>query len=82
TLPTPRKSIFSGTADATQTAYFETVQATLWNAIDEDPPLTFDLYAGFCDSLEHVGLGLLGQHGFFTRFEVNFKLSANILSIK
>ncbi len=29
----------------------------------------FDLYAGFCDTLEHVGLGLLGQVGFLSRFK-------------
>jgi hypothetical protein len=57
--------------------YFEEVQATIlpMDSPNIDPgqePLTFPLYAGFCDTLEHVGMGLLGQEGFFSRFTVNF----------
>lgn len=64
--------VFSGTSEQGQIAYFETVKATMWNGQAGEQPLTFELYAGFCDTLEHVGMGLLGQEGFFSRFEVRF----------
>jgi hypothetical protein len=58
-------------------AYFAEVQATLLPmegpGIDPDQyPMTFPLYAGFRETLEHVGMGLLGQEGFFSRFQVSF----------
>jgi hypothetical protein len=63
-IPNSRASPFSGTAEAPQVAYFETVQATIWNGKATEDPISFELYAGFCNTLEHVGLGLLGQEGF------------------
>jgi hypothetical protein len=57
-------------ADQPQTAYFDNVKATIWNGDKAENPFTFDLYAGFCDTLEHVGLGLLGQVGFLSRFKI------------
>ncbi len=71
-IPNPNTYVFSGTADNPQVAYFETVKATIWNGVSTEQPLSFDLYAGFCDTLEHVGIGLLGQAGFFSRFAVSF----------
>jgi hypothetical protein len=80
-IPTPQASSFSGTANEPQTAYFAVVQATIWNANSEEVPITFDLYAGFCETLEHVGLGLLGQEGFFSRFPITFDFASSRLSI-
>ncbi len=76
-LPKDRSSAFSGSGETTQMAYFVEVQATMlaMDGPNIDPgqePLTFSLYAGFCDTLEHVGMGLLGQEGFFSRFTVHF----------
>ena len=71
TVPNQRTHVFSGTSDEPQIAYFDSIQATIWNGSD-DAPITFDLYAGFCSSLEHVGVGLLGQEGFFSIFAVSF----------
>ena len=42
------------------------------NIEPDQHPLTFPIFAGFCDTLEHIGMGLLGQEGFFSRFEVSF----------
>jgi hypothetical protein len=80
-LPNQRSSPFSGTAAATQLAYFETVRATVWNGNAAEEPITFDLDAGFCDTLEHVGLGLLGQQGFFSRFQVTFNYQGGVVSL-
>jgi len=76
-IPNARSSSFSGSKNEAQMAYFEEVQATILpmdgpNIQPDQEPLTFPLYAGFCETLEHVGMGLLGQEGFFSRFTVNF----------
>lgn len=76
-LPNDKCSSFSGSGDVHQTAWFEEIQVTLLpmegQGIDPNQePLTFPLYAGFCETLEHVGMGLLGQQGFFSRFKVTF----------
>ena len=57
------------------------VKATIWNGSPEESPIAFDLYAGFCDSLEHVGLGLLGQDGFFSLFGVSFDFANNEIAV-
>jgi hypothetical protein len=80
-IPNDHDTIFTGTADTSQVAYFATVQATIWNANVDEAPIEFDLYAGFCDTLDHVGMGLLGQEGFFSRFEISFNFTGNSLTI-
>lgn len=71
-IPNPNVLVFSGSANQPQNAYFDKVHVRVWT-FASPPQLAFhfDLYAGFCDTLEHVGLGLLGQNGFFSRFKVN-----------
>lgn len=34
--------------------------------------LVLDVYAGFCTGVDALGMGLLGQAGFFERFKVTF----------
>ncbi|HME33581.1 MAG TPA: retropepsin-like aspartic protease [Terriglobales bacterium] len=80
-IPNPKTYVFSGTADQPQTAYFENVQATIWNRNTSEKPITFDLYAGFCDTLEHVGLGLLGQDGFFSRFKISMDRANTVFEV-
>jgi hypothetical protein len=76
-IPNPRSSLFSGSRDERQIAYYEEIQATILPMESaeigaDQEPISFPLYAGFCETLEHVGMGLLGQEGFFSRFAVNF----------
>jgi hypothetical protein len=76
-FPNNKSSAFSGSGGSTQVAYFEHIQATVLpldapNIEPDQEPLTFPLYAGFCETLEHVGMGLLGQEGFFSRFAIDF----------
>ena len=80
-IPNQNASVFSGTADTPQIAYYETVKATIWNSDAAVQPIEFNLYAGFCDTLEHVGLGLLGQSGFFSRFTVSLDHSGNFFEV-
>lgn len=41
----------------------------------------FPLYAGFTEGLDALGLGLLGQLGFFDRFDVRFNLKQGEFSV-
>jgi hypothetical protein len=81
TIPNQNVYVFSGTAEEPQLAYFETVRATIWNRDNKDQPFQFDLYAGFCETLEHVGLGLLGQEGLFSSHQVQFHHAQNYFDI-
>ena len=85
-LPNPRSSLFSGSRDEPQVAYYEQIDVTILPIESEQistdqEPLSFSLYAGFCDTLEHVGMGLLGHAGFFSRFEVRFHAAMRYFEI-
>ncbi|MGB9031367.1 MAG: hypothetical protein WCC27_14695 [Acidobacteriaceae bacterium] len=80
-IPNQNASPFSGTSDSPQIAYFETVRASIWNGDHSEAPIIFDLYADFCSTLEHVGLGLLGRDGFFSRFSLSFDFRSNLLRV-
>ena len=89
-LPNPRSSLFSGSRDEPQVAYYEQIEVTILpmesqqispQISTDQEPLSFPLYAGFCDTLEHVGMGLLGQAGFFSRFEVRFHAARRYFEI-
>jgi len=85
-LQKDKVSAFSGFGETTQIAYFEQIQATILPMESaeigaDQEPISFPLYAGFCETLEHVGMGLLGQEGFFSRFKVNFHNSQNFFEI-
>lgn len=85
-LQRDKASAFSGSGETTQIAYFEQIQATILPMESaeigaDQEPISFPLYAGFCETLEHVGMGLLGQEGFFSRFKVSFYNSQNFFEI-
>ena len=81
TIPNQNAYVFSGTAEAPQIAYFETIRTTIWNGNPDEKALQFDLYAGFCDTLELVGLGLMGQDGFFSRYQIQFYYEQNYFDV-
>jgi hypothetical protein len=70
-LPNQNSSVFCGTGNDAQLAFYEDIKVAVWSVVDRKIALTFDLYAGFCSTMEHVGLGLLGQDGFFSKFKVS-----------
>jgi len=82
-IPNQNTYVFSGTADAPQLAYFENIQIHVWNNAVSPSQIafSFDLYAGFCETLEHVGMGLLGQNGFFSRFPIRVDNAKNSFDI-
>jgi len=60
-------------------AYFHSVKVYVEI---EGKPYYFDCYAGFMYSLDRIGVGLLGRHGFFELFEsVNFKHTAKVVEL-
>ena len=69
-LPNQNSLVFSGTGKDPQVAFYENIKVAVWSLTDRKVALTFDLYAGFCSTMEHAGIGLLGQDGFFSRFKV------------
>jgi hypothetical protein len=50
--------------------------------IDLQGVVRFPVYAGFTTGLDAVGMGLLGQSGFFDRFVVHFKLIQGVYEIE
>jgi hypothetical protein len=72
TIPNQNSYIFSGSGQASQVAFFENVEVAIWDYRSRTPVTVFGLYAGFCETMEHTGLGLLGQVGFFSKFKVTF----------
>ena len=81
-IPNPNVYVFSGTANQPQNAYFDNIHVQIWSFSNPaQVVLSFDLYAGFCDTLEHVGLGLLGQNGFFSRYRVTMDHANSLLDI-
>ena len=50
--------------------------------IDLQGMVRFPVYAGFTSGLDDLGLGLLGQAGFFERFHVRFNLSERLYEIE
>jgi hypothetical protein len=43
---------------------------------------TIQVEAGFSEGMEHMGIGLLGQQGFFEAFRVTFDLPQNFFYLE
>jgi hypothetical protein len=50
--------------------------------IDLQGAIQFPVYAGFTSGLDQIGLGLLGQAGFFDRFKITFDLPQKTYAIE
>ena len=69
-------------ASATSGVGYEFVPTFYWPIRIEFPGVReFDVYAGFTSGLDHVGVGLLGQCGFFDRVDVVFHHREGTFSI-
>jgi hypothetical protein len=64
-LKLPR-ALTAGLGSQANVTYFDTLAIDLGNGI------AFSAYVGFTLGMDQVGLGLLGQTGFFEHFEVEF----------
>jgi hypothetical protein len=74
-LTAPMETISGVASTGVPTHYFNV-------EIDLQGVLRFPVYAGFTSGLDDIGMGLLGQNGFFERFHVHFKLSRRIYEIE
>ena len=50
--------------------------------LDLQGVLTIPVYAGFTEGLDHSGIGLLGQAGFFERFKIIFDHARGIYQLE
>ena len=57
----------NGVGDAAVPMYYWTVKIDIG-------PTQFDVLAGFTEGMNGKGIGLLGQHGFFDKFKIQFDL--------
>jgi hypothetical protein len=63
---TLRSNTTQGLGEGEIPTYYENVVIRIGDS------LRVHVYAGFTSGLENVGMGLLGQEGFFSRFVVQF----------
>jgi len=70
------KAMTGGVGSQSNTTYYDTVSIDMGNGI------VFDAYAGFTQGMDSVGMGLLGQQGFFEAHNVEFRHSEKIYTIE
>jgi len=70
------KALTGGVGSQTNTTYYYRL------SIDMGSGIAFDAYAGFTQGMDSVGLGLLGQSGFFERYTVEFRHSDKTFSVE
>ena len=69
------KTTTRGVGSASNLTYFDNVAVDLGNGI------SFKSYVGFTEGMDQVGLGLLGQEGFFEYYRVEFMYSEKSFTI-
>jgi hypothetical protein len=70
------KAITIGVGNGSSLTYYDTVSIDLGNGI------AFTSFVGFTQGMDKVGLGLLGQAGFFEYYNVEFMYSQRTFTIK
>jgi hypothetical protein len=50
--------------------------------IDLQGQMSFPVHAGFTTGMDHLGIGLLGQAGFFEKFKITFDYSNRIYTLE
>jgi hypothetical protein len=71
-----RTFVFGGAGSKNQIAYFFDLNVTFGDFVSYKLPI------GFSAALESVGIGLLGQNGFFENFFVSFDLKSGFFSLE
>jgi hypothetical protein len=67
---------FGGAGSSNQPAWFFPIALSVGTVI------TYQVSVGFTPALDGVGVGLLGQNGFFDRFRVDFDLRNGLFYIE
>jgi len=60
------KDLTGGVGSSANVTYYDTVTLNLGSGLE------FKAYAGFTAGMDNVGFGLLGQNGFFDKYNVEF----------
>ena len=71
----PRSAI-TGVGSAENVTYYATV------TVDIGIGLRFETSAGFTQGMDRAGFGLLGQQGFFEKYNVEFRRRERIFTIE
>jgi hypothetical protein len=70
------KGLTGGVGTSANTTCWDTITVDLGHGI------VFSAYTGFTQGMDQMGLGLLGQVGFFDHFRVEFRLNKNVFIIE
>jgi len=69
------KAFTGGAGSKNNTTYYDTV------TIDPGYGIVFQAYAGFTAGMDSIGFGLLGQEGFFSQHNVEFRHADKIFTV-
>jgi len=70
------KALTGGVGSSANTTYYDTI------TIDLGSGIAFSAYTGYTQEMDQMGLGLLGQDGFFECYKVEFLLSKKVFTIE
>ena len=70
------KALTGGVGSQANVTYYDTI------AIDLGSGIAFTAYSGFTNGVDSIGLGLLGQAGFFEQFRVEFQHKQKVFTIE
>jgi Aspartyl protease len=71
-IPDGTPSTFIGIGGTRHEATFHLVEIAILDVSTNNVWHKFEMEAGFSEALNHLGTGVLGIHGFFSRFQVTF----------
>lgn len=77
-LDVPRlpKALTGGVGSQSNVTYYDNL------TIDLGSGIVFNAYVGFTQGMDAIGLGLLGQDGFFDRYNVEFRNAEGIFTVE
>ncbi|MGA3080550.1 MAG: hypothetical protein ABSD44_04100 [Terracidiphilus sp.] len=70
------KTLTGGVGCNANTTYYDTI------TIDLGSEIVFSAYTGFTQGMDQMGLGLLGQDGFFESYRVEFSLNRRVFTVE
>ena len=77
---TMKMDMTGGVGSTANATYYDEIQIDI--ALANGAMLSYTTTAGFTAGLEAIGIGLLGQHGLFENFRVQFDHSAKLFYIE
>jgi hypothetical protein len=75
-IPSLPKTLTGGVGSSANVTYYDTISINLQNGIE------FKAFVGFTEGMDGVGFGLLGQDGFFDKYDVEFLRHNKLFTIE